>query len=80
MFLFHFGVPFLLQIEAEFKEFSLSAATIADSVGISIAGAISIPAHNRICSLNLKMWMSPVLCENDDCMDILQHFVSAYDN
>lgn len=42
-------------IEAEFKEFSLSAATIADSVGISIAGAISIPAHNRICSLNLKM-------------------------
>uniref|UniRef100_K1RIK8 Battenin n=1 Tax=Magallana gigas TaxID=29159 RepID=K1RIK8_MAGGI len=42
-------------IEAEFKEFSLAAATIADSVGISIAGAISIPAHNRICSLNLKM-------------------------
>ncbi|XP_052691356.1 battenin-like [Crassostrea angulata] len=42
-------------IEAEFKEFSLAAATIADSVGISIAGAISIPVHNHICSLNLKM-------------------------
>lgn len=78
--MFYFILAFLLQIEAEFKEFSLSAATIADSVGISIAGAISIPAHNRICSLNLKMWMSPVLCENDDCMNILQNFVSAKDD
>ncbi|XP_048742392.1 battenin-like isoform X2 [Ostrea edulis] len=42
-------------IEAEFKEFSLSAATIADSFGITLAGAISIPTHNHICSLNLKM-------------------------
>lgn len=55
MICFNFILGFLLQIEAEFKEFSLAAATIADSVGISIAGAISIPAHNRICSLNLKM-------------------------
>ena len=45
-----------LQIEAEFKEFSLAAATIADSFGISLAGVISIPTHNHICSLNLKMW------------------------
>ncbi|XP_062581936.1 battenin-like [Saccostrea cucullata] len=42
-------------IEAEYKEFSLSAATIADSFGITLAGAISIPTHNHICSLNLKM-------------------------
>ncbi|XP_078309787.1 battenin-like [Crassostrea virginica] len=42
-------------IEAEFKEFSLAAATIADSFGISLAGVISIPTHNHICSLNLKM-------------------------
>ncbi|KAK3103607.1 hypothetical protein FSP39_020493 [Pinctada imbricata] len=42
-------------IAPEYKEFSLSVATIADSFGISVAGAVSIPSHNHICSLHLKM-------------------------
>lgn len=43
------------QIRPEFREFSLGAATIADSFGISVAGAVAIPSHNHICSLHLKV-------------------------
>lgn len=43
------------EIRPEFREFSLGVATIADSFGISIAGAVTIPSHNHICSLHLKV-------------------------
>jgi hypothetical protein len=43
------------QIRPEFREFSLGVATIADSFGISIAGVVTIPSHNHICSLHLKV-------------------------
>ncbi|VDI28893.1 battenin [Mytilus galloprovincialis] len=43
------------EIRAEYREYSLGAATIADSFGISVAGAVSIPSHNHICSLHLKV-------------------------
>lgn len=43
------------EISPEYREFSLGAATIADSFGISVAGAVAIPSHNHICSLHLKV-------------------------
>ncbi|XP_044765292.1 battenin isoform X2 [Coccinella septempunctata] len=37
----------------EDKQFSLAATSFADSIGISIAGVISIFAHNKICDMPL---------------------------
>lgn len=38
-------------IPQERREFSVGAVSIADSFGIAIAGAISIPVHNLLCGL-----------------------------
>ena len=43
------------EIKAEYKEFCIGVATLGDSIGIAIAGAVAIPTHNAICGLNLKM-------------------------
>ena len=37
--------------ESDTKEFRMGAASMADSLGISVAGAISISIHNAICKL-----------------------------
>lgn len=38
------------QVAPEVREFSLSVASLADSVGIVFSGILSIPMHNHICS------------------------------
>ncbi|NP_001086663.1 ceroid-lipofuscinosis, neuronal 3 L homeolog [Xenopus laevis] len=40
-----------LESKAEHKEFSLTAACVSDTLGISISGAIAIPVHNYFCGL-----------------------------
>jgi len=39
------------EVPQEIREFSVGAVSIADSFGIAIAGAISIPVHNLLCSM-----------------------------
>lgn len=39
------------EIPEERREFSVGAVSIADSMGIAMAGAISIPVHNLLCSM-----------------------------
>jgi len=39
------------EIPPERREFSVGAVSIADSLGIATAGAISIPVHNLLCSM-----------------------------
>ncbi|KAK7790899.1 hypothetical protein R5R35_007943 [Gryllus longicercus] len=39
------------EVAPEKKEFSLSITTLADAIGIGLAGAISIPVHNIICKM-----------------------------
>lgn len=39
------------EVPKERREFSVGAVSIADSFGIAIAGAISIPVHNFLCSM-----------------------------
>ncbi|XP_064604901.1 battenin-like [Liolophura sinensis] len=43
------------EIPPEIREYSLSVATISDSAGIAVAGAVAIPVHNAICSLNIHI-------------------------
>ena len=38
------------EVSGSVKEFSLGAASMADSIGISIAGIIALPLHNALCS------------------------------
>jgi battenin len=38
-----------VDIEKNNREFAISVVSIADTVGIAIAGFLSIPAHNYIC-------------------------------
>jgi len=39
------------EVPEERREFSVGAVSIADSIGIALAGAISIPVHNYLCSM-----------------------------
>ncbi|XP_033744663.1 battenin-like [Pecten maximus] len=41
------------KVEPEYREFSMGIATVADSLGIAVAGAVTIPSHNSICALNI---------------------------
>ncbi|OWF41561.1 battenin-like [Mizuhopecten yessoensis] len=41
------------KVEPEYREFSMGVASMADSVGIALAGTVTIPSHNRICALNI---------------------------
>ncbi|XP_060079208.1 battenin-like [Ylistrum balloti] len=41
------------KVEPEYREFSMGVASMADSVGIAVAGAVTIPSHNKICALNI---------------------------
>ncbi|CAI9730598.1 battenin isoform X1 [Octopus vulgaris] len=43
------------EISAEYLEFSIGVTCVADSMGIAIAGLVSIPAHNSICRRHIKM-------------------------
>ncbi|XP_014786537.1 battenin isoform X2 [Octopus bimaculoides] len=43
------------EISPEYLEFSIGVTCVADSMGIAIAGLISIPAHNSICRRPIKM-------------------------
>ncbi|KAH9490729.1 G1/S-specific cyclin cln3 [Bulinus truncatus] len=43
------------EIPNEKKEYSIAIVAIADSFGISAAGAAAIPSHNAICNMNLTM-------------------------
>ncbi|ESO99402.1 hypothetical protein LOTGIDRAFT_113507, partial [Lottia gigantea] len=44
-----------IEIPAEHREFSLGAASLGDTIGIAVAGAVAIPSHNHMCSLKIKM-------------------------
>lgn len=41
----------LLQTEDRHREFSMAAASVGDSLGITVAGLISLPVHTYFCSL-----------------------------
>ncbi|XP_069141526.1 battenin-like [Argopecten irradians] len=43
------------KVEPEYREFSMGVATMADSIGIAVAGAVTIPSHNRICAMNIHV-------------------------
>ncbi|GFO30161.1 Battenin [Plakobranchus ocellatus] len=43
------------EIPAEHKEFCIGVASLGDSMGIAVAGAVAIPSHNAICGLHLKV-------------------------
>ena len=38
-------------VPAEIREFSLGAASCGDSLGVMLAGIVSIPLHNALCAL-----------------------------
>lgn len=40
---------FFRQIQEQHKEFSMSVTSLADTIGIAIAGFSAIPAHNMLC-------------------------------
>lgn len=42
------------EVPAVHKEFSLGASSMADSIGISIAGGVALPLHDALCSLKKK--------------------------
>ncbi|XP_064605922.1 battenin-like [Liolophura sinensis] len=42
-------------IAPEYREYSLSVASVADSCGIAIAGTIAIPVHNTLCKLHIAL-------------------------
>ncbi|KAG0730437.1 Battenin [Chionoecetes opilio] len=42
------------EIDGPHKEYAMSVTTLADSLGITVAGFIAIPIHNAICSLPVK--------------------------
>nr|XP_033802262.1 battenin isoform X2 [Geotrypetes seraphini] len=39
------------EIKEEHREFAMSAACVADTLGISLSGAVAIPVHNYFCNL-----------------------------
>ncbi len=39
------------EVQPEYREYSLGIASVSDSLGITIAGFISVPVHNKICKL-----------------------------
>ncbi|GAB1609705.1 battenin-like isoform X1 [Argonauta hians] len=43
------------EISDEYLEFSIGVTCVADSLGIAIAGLISIPVHNSICQKHIQM-------------------------
>ncbi|MPC10984.1 Battenin [Portunus trituberculatus] len=50
----HIWKTSVLQISEPNKEYALGVTTLADSLGITVAGLIAIPIHNAICSLPVK--------------------------
>lgn len=38
------------EIKQEYREFSMGVASMADSCGIALAGAVALPTHNALCS------------------------------
>ncbi|KAL8558202.1 hypothetical protein ACOMHN_036291 [Nucella lapillus] len=43
------------EVDPEVCEFSLGVASLGDTVGIALAGAAAIPAHNNICTKRIRM-------------------------
>ncbi|KFM79238.1 Battenin, partial [Stegodyphus mimosarum] len=43
------------EVAEEDKEFSMGVASLGDSVGIALAGAVSMPVHDRLCKF---LWWS----------------------
>ena len=41
-------------VPEEVQEFSLGIASVADSLGIVLAGLISTPVHNALCHLKMN--------------------------
>lgn len=39
------------QVPEDKKQFSMSVTSVADTIGITLAGIAAIPSHNAICSL-----------------------------
>lgn len=42
------------ETKEEVREFSLGVASVADTLGVCLAGFVSIPVHNKICSMPLQ--------------------------
>ncbi|XP_070578082.1 battenin-like [Ptychodera flava] len=40
-----------IEVEQEHKEFSMGVASVADTFGVTVAGAVAVPVHNYLCSL-----------------------------
>lgn len=43
------------EVPADVREFSMGVATVGDTVGIALAGAVAIPSHNHICTLRIRL-------------------------
>ncbi|KJH42910.1 CLN3 protein [Dictyocaulus viviparus] len=43
----------VLQVSPDVREFTLSVASLGDSLGINIAGFVAIPLHNVVCHLSM---------------------------
>ena len=43
-----------MEIDKKDREASIAIASIADSIGISLAGFTSIPVHNAICDYGTR--------------------------
>jgi len=39
------------EVRPEHKEFSLGIVSLADGIGIALAGAMALPLHNAICRM-----------------------------
>ncbi|XP_033647344.1 battenin-like isoform X3 [Asterias rubens] len=38
-------------VDPKYNEFALGTTTVADSAGVSLAGAVALPVHNALCAL-----------------------------
>ena len=43
------------EIAPEHKEYCIGVASLGDSIGIAVAGAVAIPSHNAICNSKIKI-------------------------
>lgn len=43
------------EVPADVREFSMGVATVGDTVGIALAGAVAIPSHNHICIQRIRL-------------------------
>lgn len=55
IFFLFFLISICFQIPRADRKISLGIATMADSIGIALAGWLAMPVHNAICNLPKPM-------------------------